>query len=133
VPGHSGAEARARLAKYRFTGLYAAGNSPKLGHQVTVTAEKLDTLQAVELAEGVEIRLRVAGPMLRAGAYGLDLLIRGLVMFVAAIGLAVLGIAIGQRLERGFMMLAWFLMEWFYPVLFEAGRLGATPGKRLLG
>ena len=98
-----------------------------------MTAEKLDTLQAVELAEGVEIRLRVAGPMLRAGAYGLDLLIRGLVMFVAAIGLAVLGIAIGQRLERGFMMLAWFLMEWFYPVLFEAGRRGATPGKRLLG
>lgn len=98
-----------------------------------MTAEKLDTLQAVELAEGVEIRLRVAGPMLRAGAYALDVLIRGGVMVVAGIAMGLLGIAIGERMERGLMMLAWFLMEWFYPVLFEAGKRGATPGKRILG
>lgn len=106
---------------------------PRLGHQFTVTAEKLDTLQAVELAEGVEIRLRVAGPMLRAGAYALDLLIRFAVIIVASIALGLLGIAIGERLVTGVMLLGWFLMEWFYPVLFEAGKRGATPGKRMLG
>ncbi|MEI7908241.1 MAG: RDD family protein [Verrucomicrobiota bacterium] len=98
-----------------------------------MTTEKLDTQQAVELAEGVEIRLRVAGPMLRAGAYALDLLIRGVVMIVASIGMGLLGIAIGQRLVTGALLLAWFLLEWFYPVLFEAGKRGATPGKRILG
>ncbi len=119
--------------KYPLAGLYAAGKSPTFGSQLIVTTEKLDTQQAVELAEGVEIRLRVAGPMLRAGAYALDLLIRGVVMIVASIGMGLLGIAIGQRLVTGALLLAWFLLEWFYPVLFEAGKRGATPGKRILG
>ena len=35
--------------------------------------DRLDTLQAVELAEGVEVRLRVAGPLPRMLAYGVDL------------------------------------------------------------
>lgn len=117
----------------RELGLYALGNLPKLLLQLMVTAEKLDTLQAVELADGVEIRLRVAGPMLRAGAYALDLLIRGLVMAVFSIGLALVGIAVGERMVQGVLMLAWFFMEWFYPVLFEAGKRGATPGKRIMG
>ena len=38
-------------------------------------SDKLDTLQAVELAEGIEILLRMAGPMQGASAYTLDLLI----------------------------------------------------------
>ncbi len=31
------------------------------------------------------------------------------------------------------MLLGWFLLDWIYPVVFEAGRRGATPGKRLVG
>ena len=58
--------------------------------------EKLDTLQSVELAEGVEIRLRMAGPMLRAGAYLIDFLIRGAVLLVGGIAVSFAGIAIGQ-------------------------------------
>ena len=131
--GRTGMSTRRRHHKYLWPGLYVAGKLPRLGHQFMVTAEKLDTLQAVELAEGVEIRLRVAGPMLRAGAYALDLLIRTGVMIVMGIAMGLLGIAIGERLGEGMLMLAWFLMEWFYPVLFEAGKRGATPGKRALG
>lgn len=96
-------------------------------------SEKLDTLQAVELAEGVEIRLRIAGPMLRAGAYGLDLLIRIGVMIVAGIGIGFAGIAIGSQVAGGLMLLIWFFMAWWYPVFFEAGKRGATPGKRVVG
>ena len=95
--------------------------------------EKLDTLQSVELAEGVEIRLRMAGPMLRAGAYLIDFLIRGAVLLVGGIVVSFAGIAIGGQVAGGVMLLAWFLMDWLYPVLFEAGRRGATPGKRALG
>jgi uncharacterized RDD family membrane protein YckC len=95
--------------------------------------EKLDTLQAVELAEGIEIRLRMAGPMLRAGAYLIDFLIRGTVLVVGGIIIGFAGIAIGERVAGGVMLLAWFLLDWLYPVFFEAGKRGATPGKRVLG
>ncbi len=95
--------------------------------------EKLDTLQAVELAEGIEIRLRMAGPMLRAGAYAIDFLIRGIALAVGGIAMVFAGIAIGGNIAGGMMLLAWFLMDWLYPVFFEAGKRGATPGKRAMG
>ena len=94
---------------------------------------KLDTLQSVELAEGVEIRLRIAGPMPRAGAYLVDFLIRVLMLLSGVILCLVTGIAFGERVANGLMLLAWFLLDWLYPVVFEAGRRGATPGKRIMG
>lgn len=97
------------------------------------TTATLDTLQTVELAEGVEIRLRIAGPMLRAGAYGIDLLIRVIVLFLGRILLSLAGWAIGDKVANGLMLLVWFLLDWLYPVFFEAGKRGATPGKRLMG
>lgn len=98
-----------------------------------IAVEKLDTLQSVELAEGVEIRLRIAGPMLRMGAYALDLLIRAGVMIVCGIALTVGGMTIGGEVAGGLGLLLWFVMGWWYPVIFEAGKRGATPGKRALG
>jgi hypothetical protein len=47
--------------------------------------------------------------------------------------LSVAGVAIGGTVARGLMLLAWFLMDWLYPVFFEAGKRGATPGKRAVG
>jgi uncharacterized RDD family membrane protein YckC len=95
--------------------------------------EKLDTLQAVELAEGIEIRLRMAGPVLRMSAYMIDLLIRAAVLVGGGIVMSFAGIAVGDRIVGGVMLLAWFLMDWLYPVVFEAGKRGATPGKRAMG
>lgn len=95
--------------------------------------EKLDTLQSVELAEGVEIRLRMAGPMPRAGAYLIDFLIRAAVLMIVGIGMAFAGVAVGGQVAGGLMLLAWFLLDWIYPVIFEAGKRGATPGKRAVG
>jgi uncharacterized RDD family membrane protein YckC len=95
--------------------------------------DKLDTLQAVELAEGVVIRLRVAGPLLRAGAYLIDGVIRGAVTAVVALAVMASGLVVGDRVGFGLLALFGFVMEWFYPMVFEAGRRGATPGKRLLG
>jgi uncharacterized RDD family membrane protein YckC len=96
-------------------------------------ALKLDTLQLVELAEGVEIRLRIAGPLPRAGAYLIDFLIRVLLLVCGVILCMVTGMAFGERVAQGLILLSWFLLDWLYPVLFEAGRRGATPGKRLMG
>lgn len=95
--------------------------------------EKLDTLQAVELAEGIEIRLRMAGPMLRAGAYLIDFLIRAAILFAGGLAISLAGILTGGKVAQGVMLLSWFLMDWLYPVVFEAGKRGATPGKRAMG
>ncbi|MEI6178554.1 MAG: RDD family protein [Verrucomicrobiota bacterium] len=95
--------------------------------------EKIDTLQSVELAEGVEIRLRMAGPVPRAGAYLIDFIIRAALLVGGSIVISIAGVAIGGKVAQGLLMLAWFLMDWLYPVVFEAGKRGATPGKRIAG
>ena len=88
---------------------------------------KTDTVRTVATPEGVELELRLAGPVPRALAYVLDLLIR-VTIFV------MLGIAAGALGEfgAGVFLIGFFLLAWFYPVLFEVTR-GATPGKAWLG
>jgi len=96
-----------------------------------MAATRADTLQTVELADGVEIQLRVAGLAVRSMAYMIDLLLRMLiyaVMFFVFI-LAVQPV-IGREMTTGLYLLFLFVMEWFYNVIFEAGAKGATPGQR---
>jgi uncharacterized RDD family membrane protein YckC len=88
----------------------------------------LDTVRAVEAPEGVEIGLRAAGPAPRLLAWVIDALVRGGIYTVLAIPLAFLG-----KGGQGLFLIVLFLMEWFYPVVFEVQRGGATPGKRRLG
>lgn len=88
----------------------------------------LDTYREIETPEGVELHLRAAGPVARALAYSIDLLLRGVVVFALSIALSVTG-----RFGTGVFMIVIFLMEWFYPVLFEVYRNGETPGKRMFG
>lgn len=95
--------------------------------------QRIDTLQTVELAEGMEIDLRAAGPFLRVGAFLLDLLVKlaGLVALQSLLPL--LGLALGANVTAGVGMLLGFLWWWFYGVFFEISRWGATPGKRTFG
>lgn len=95
--------------------------------------EKLDTLQTVELAEGVEIRLRMAGPVLRGAAFAVDMVIRLLVIILAGVLALLAGLGIGSLPAAGLFLLVWFLLDWGYSVFFEAGKRGATPGKRMFG
>ena len=72
---------------------------------------RADTLQTVELADGVEIQLRVAGPAVRSMAYLIDLLIRigiDLVVVIAAFWL--LPALIGSQMTGGLVMLFAFFM-----------------------
>ena len=95
--------------------------------------EKLDTLKRIELAEGVEVRLRAAGPFVRAVAWMTDLLIQLVVLFLLVV--------LAQALLRGSAVLVtgglyWillFLLFWFYNIYFEVRHKGATPGKRWMG
>jgi uncharacterized RDD family membrane protein YckC len=87
----------------------------------------LDTIREAPTPEGIELTLRVAGPVPRALAWTLDLLIRFAVLAIIQIPLAMLG-----RFGFGMALIVYFLMEWLYPTVFEALR-GATPGKKAFG
>ena len=89
---------------------------------------RLDTLTSAETPEGIALALRPAGVVARAGAFAIDLLIRGALMLVVSMVLTPLG-----RFGSGLALILWFALEWFYPVLFELLPSGATPGKRALG
>jgi len=88
----------------------------------------LDTARRIATPEGVEITLRVAGPVPRALAFMLDLLIRGAAMIAVMIAVAAFG-----KFGSAITLLAAFLLEWLYPVFFEVVTNGATPGKRAMG
>jgi uncharacterized RDD family membrane protein YckC len=88
----------------------------------------LDTVRRVATPEGCEIGLRVAGPVTRARAWLFD-------FFLRMIAWMLLGIVAGYigRLGSGVFMVGAFLIEWFYPILFEVYMRGQTPGKRACG
>jgi uncharacterized RDD family membrane protein YckC len=88
---------------------------------------RLDTLRVVEAPEGVELGLKVAGPLVRSYAYLLDLVARASIVSAASF-VALLG-----DVGTAVILLLMFTVEWFYPVLFEVYWHGATPGKRALG
>jgi uncharacterized RDD family membrane protein YckC len=87
----------------------------------------LDSRLLVATPEGVDLELIPAGPLVRSLAYIIDLLIRGVMMLVVGVALAALG-----DFGAGILLIVYFLLEWLYPVMFEAVR-GATPGKRIMG
>lgn len=95
---------------------------------VLPAAAPLDTVRRVATPEGCELNLRLAGPVVRALAWLADFLIRLVVFIAAAMLLARFG-----SMGTGMAMLLAFLLEWLYPVVFEALWHGATPGKKATG
>jgi uncharacterized RDD family membrane protein YckC len=91
-----------------------------------VAPERVDTLRVYETPEGVDLGLHPAGPVVRAAALGIDSLIKG------ALYLALLPLTAFSGFGIGLLLLGMFLVEWFYPVIFEL-RSGSTPGKKAMG
>jgi uncharacterized RDD family membrane protein YckC len=87
----------------------------------------LDTLREVQTPEGIDLHLPVAGLVSRARAWLIDALIRGVIYAILALVLRF------GKTGVGLYLLALFIIEWFYPVLFEVLRGGQTPGKRAYG
>lgn len=88
----------------------------------------LDTRYQVETPEGVDLPLRPAGLMVRALAFSIDLGLRGLVLGVLFIVLAMLG-----KLGAGLVSILLFVVSWWYMVLFEVLNHGRSPGKQWMG
>lgn len=100
---------------------------------------KLDTLQRIEIAEGVEIQLHVAGPLPRGIAFALDVIVRGLIFGLVMLAESFLAdlifpeIFADPKVQGGMALLLWFVLDFGYFICFEASDRGATPGKRWLG
>jgi uncharacterized RDD family membrane protein YckC len=86
----------------------------------------LDTTRRVATPEGIELTLRLAGPVPRALAWSVDFLLRAAVVLVVSMIASRFG-----RAGMGVVLIAAFLVEWLLPAWFEAMWGGQTPGKRL--
>lgn len=93
-----------------------------------MTAARLDTIYTAETPEGITLSLRPAGIVARGLAYLIDLAIRIGIFIAVAITAGLMG-----KAGAAVMLLAYFGLEWFYPVVFELTRSAATPGKRAMG
>lgn len=89
--------------------------------------QRVDTLALVETPEGIVLSLQPAGLVARTMAFLLDLLIRLGIDLVIALVFGSWG-----GLGEGLILIGIFCVEWLYPIVFELGRGGATPGKRAL-
>ena len=88
----------------------------------------LDTVVTTETPEGISLELRPAGLAVRYYAFITDWLIRLAVLFAVGLAASFLG-----GVGTAFWIILLFVLEWFYPVIFELSASGATPGKRMFG
>jgi uncharacterized RDD family membrane protein YckC len=88
----------------------------------------LDTTYRVSTPEGVELALRLAGPVPRALAWLIDLAWRVALYMALATALLPLG-----DVGAGLLLISMFVLEWLAPAWFEVVFDGATPGKKALG
>ena len=90
--------------------------------------QKLDTTYQVETPENVDLTGKAAGPVIRICAYLIDLGIR----FLLIAGIGILSLIFGN-FGIGIFLITTFLLEWFYPIVFELFNKGQTPGKKIFG
>jgi uncharacterized RDD family membrane protein YckC len=88
----------------------------------------IDTVITAETPEGIAISIRPAGFAVRCTAYLIDWLIRAIVLVALAGFLVRAG-----RFGEGLRLIALFVVNWLYSVLFELSAGAATPGKRVMG
>jgi uncharacterized RDD family membrane protein YckC len=88
----------------------------------------LDTTRRVATPEGIELTLRLAGPVPRALAWTVDFLLRAAVVLLVMMIASRFG-----RAGTGVVLIAAFFVEWLAPAWFEARWGGQTPGKRVFG
>lgn len=101
-------------------------------------SEPIDSRIKVVTPENIAFNYQIAGPFRRLSAFLLDLGIRfaviiglWMVMICGGLVLGITGINVFD-LGTAFMIMTYFVLDWFYGSLFETFWNGQTPGKRLL-
>lgn len=88
----------------------------------------LDTYRKLETPENIDLDIHVAGPLVRMLAFTIDSLIRTGIQIALLLALTLLG-----KVGMALWLISTFVLEWFYPVLFEVLNQGQTPGKKTMG
>ena len=88
----------------------------------------LDTARKLETPENIDLEIHVAGATVRILAFSIDSLIRLVIQIAVSTIFAILG-----DFGVAFLLILTFILEWFYPVLFEVLYNGQTPGKKAMG
>lgn len=91
---------------------------------------QLDNSYWIDTPEGVPLALQPAGIVVRVLAWSIDFSLRLGLFWLVVMATQFLG---WYSISWGVTLLSAFLLEWWYPVLFEVYWRGATPGKRILG
>lgn len=94
---------------------------------------QLDTRVAIVTPENIAFEYALAGPFRRLPAFGIDVLIRAMILiaiFLAAAFSSAVGV---EGIGFGVMLICWFGLSWFYGGFFETVWNGQTPGKWLFG
>ncbi len=94
---------------------------------------RLDTLQRVELLDGVEVQLRIAGPFLRGRAWLIDLGLKVVMIILFSIIVYLTFGSVDAGIAGGLIKLGSFGIMFFYNVIMEASEKGSTFGKRWSG
>ena len=89
---------------------------------------KIDNITHHDTPEGTTLALMPAGIVPRLGAWLVDMAVRAIIMIFMYFALIFLG-----ESGMGILLIIYFLVEWFYPVLFEVYRDGQTIGKKQFG
>lgn len=88
----------------------------------------LDTIRSIGTPEGIELELRLAGPVPRAFARVIDSALQLAVLIAISVLVGSLG-----GLGNAVVLVTWFITLWLLPAWFEVHQGGATPGKRAMG
>jgi len=96
---------------------------------VSAVPVQLDAVREFPTPEHIAFEFRLAGPAVRAGAWAIDLLIRGGVFIACVLPIQLLG----GDLNQGLVLLLWFVLDWLSGGVCEWLWHGQTPGKRAMG
>lgn len=112
-----------------------SGRAEARGALSGAAEELLDTRTSIETPEHVVLSFHLAGPIRRGLAWGIDTLLRGVVLMLFGILLG-LSSAFGRDaaggLKQGLLLLLVFLLEWGYFVACDVLMSGQSPGKKAL-
>ena len=89
----------------------------------------LDTVSEIDTPEHLAFRTRIAGPARRLFAWLVDLVVQAAIQLGVVLSSTIIGVSTNEGIAFGILLLAFFVLNWFYFVVCELLTGGRSPGK----